>query len=74
VAGHGLLDGCTQPWNHDGCPGYLPSPEAPDGAPRMGGLACHCPCHGLRDLLATYETDLLAARREISRLRAELNP
>jgi hypothetical protein len=60
MAGHGLLPGCRQAWNHDGCPGYLD--RRPDGwsddEPWLGGLVCHCPCHALRQTVADLEEKL----------------
>ncbi len=58
MAGHALLPGCQVPWRHDDCPARLPSPPRGDGEPALGGVVCHCPCHGLR--------------REVTRLRGEV--
>ena len=74
MAGHGLLPGCQRAWNHDGCPGYLRSPAMP-GEPedeiRMGGVACHCPCHRLTREIELHRQAAELTRTQLAVLEAE---
>lgn len=70
MAGHDLLSGCQQPWNHDDCPGSVDrfTGETPYA------VVCHCPCHGLKQELKTLLKELSDREFDVAEKNLHLGP